>query len=589
MAEFDIFISYRRVGGFETAKHLYDLLRHEGYAVSFDIDTLREGKFNIALLSRIKMCQDFVLIVDPHAFDRTLDPHFNSEHDWLRQELSYALSLQKNIIPILLAGASFPEGLPDDIREVKFMNGPGYSKDYFDSFYSKLKSFLNSKPRGIELPILELSETDTPAENKAEIHIETDVDCAVFRYKEKILAAKCGEDNIVYLQKGRHRLTFVSNLFSDVREQIVIDIPSSDYSDFVDIQLLLRELDKIPFEVIENNGKYGCVDSQGSTRIPCIYDAIEDHFKYCGIACVLVGERWGVINKAGQFIVPPSYEDLGTPNDHGLILAIREDGKCGAINLKGQVIIPFQYETDRFTTLPYGSELTSFIKDEKYGFLDSMGNEAIPFIYDGCDDCGFQNELDVIWVEKDGKYGFINGKGETVIPFVYDLVYNGPSFYPGGFMWVKKDGKYGFINAKGETVISFDYDWVDDYDEITGLICAEKDGRFGFIDKTGKTIIPFVYEDAFGFSKNLAHVKRGGKVGFINDKGEVVIPFEYDEASRYLNGDVIKVCKDSRWGIVNMNGNMIIPCIYDDIAVYSYGIEVKEGEKWHPAGVQNSI
>lgn len=81
-------------------------------------------------------------------------------------------------------------------------------------------------------------------------------------------------------------------------------------------------------------------------------------------------------------------------------------------------------------------------------------------------------------------------------------------------MWVKKDGKYGFINAKGETVISFDYDWVDDYDEITGLICAEKDGRFGFIDKTGKTIIPFVYEDAFGFSKNLAHVKRGGQSRF---------------------------------------------------------------------------
>ena len=74
MAEFDIFISYRRVGGFETAKHLYDLLRHDGYAVSFDIDTLREGKFNVALLSRIKMCPDFVLIVDPHTFDRTLNP-----------------------------------------------------------------------------------------------------------------------------------------------------------------------------------------------------------------------------------------------------------------------------------------------------------------------------------------------------------------------------------------------------------------------------------------------------------------------------------------------------------------------------------
>ena len=40
---YDIFISYRRRGGFETAKHLYDLLTKDGYRVSFDIDTLRNG------------------------------------------------------------------------------------------------------------------------------------------------------------------------------------------------------------------------------------------------------------------------------------------------------------------------------------------------------------------------------------------------------------------------------------------------------------------------------------------------------------------------------------------------------------------
>ncbi len=39
--EFDIFISYRRDGGYETAKHLYDLLTRDGYKVSFDLDTLR--------------------------------------------------------------------------------------------------------------------------------------------------------------------------------------------------------------------------------------------------------------------------------------------------------------------------------------------------------------------------------------------------------------------------------------------------------------------------------------------------------------------------------------------------------------------
>ena len=37
--KYDIFISYRRKGGYETAKHLYDLFSKDGYRVSFDLDT----------------------------------------------------------------------------------------------------------------------------------------------------------------------------------------------------------------------------------------------------------------------------------------------------------------------------------------------------------------------------------------------------------------------------------------------------------------------------------------------------------------------------------------------------------------------
>ena len=36
--KYDIFISYRRDGGYDTAKHLNDLLVRDGYKVSFDID-----------------------------------------------------------------------------------------------------------------------------------------------------------------------------------------------------------------------------------------------------------------------------------------------------------------------------------------------------------------------------------------------------------------------------------------------------------------------------------------------------------------------------------------------------------------------
>lgn len=147
---YDIFISYRRDGDFETAKHLNDLLVRDGYTVSFDIDTLREGDFDDTLLRRIDQCVDFILVVDKHTFGRTLDPDFDPKKDWLRAELAYALKLRKNIIPLLLSGVEgFPSNLPIDVADVATKNGPEYNKYYFDEFYRRLKSFLHCVPRNM--------------------------------------------------------------------------------------------------------------------------------------------------------------------------------------------------------------------------------------------------------------------------------------------------------------------------------------------------------------------------------------------------------------------------------------------------------
>ena len=145
--KYDIFISYRREGGYDTAKHLNDLLVRDGYKVSFDIDTLRNGDFDTQLLSRIEECRDFILIVDQHAFDRTLDPKFDPKKDWLRCELAHALKLNKNIIPVFLSGVSgFPDGLPADIVNVVKKNGPEYNRYYFNDFYKTLKKrFLHKR------------------------------------------------------------------------------------------------------------------------------------------------------------------------------------------------------------------------------------------------------------------------------------------------------------------------------------------------------------------------------------------------------------------------------------------------------------
>lgn len=147
--KYDVFLSYRRKGGFETAKHLYDLLTKDGYRVCLDLNTLREGDFDKALLSRIDECKDFILIVDPNAFERCLNPDYDPKNDWLRQELAYALRQDKNIIPVLISGASFPDNLPPDISQIAYKHGPSYSLEYYDSFYGKLKSFLHTKRASI--------------------------------------------------------------------------------------------------------------------------------------------------------------------------------------------------------------------------------------------------------------------------------------------------------------------------------------------------------------------------------------------------------------------------------------------------------
>lgn len=144
----DIFISYRRKGGYETAKHLSDLLARDRYSVSFDIDTLRSGDFDTALLKIVDECTDFILIVEEHTFDNCIDPKFDIKKDWVRCELAHALKLNKNIIPVFITeNVEFPENLPEDISDVSKKNGLIRNMFYFEAFYEKLcNSFLKSKP-----------------------------------------------------------------------------------------------------------------------------------------------------------------------------------------------------------------------------------------------------------------------------------------------------------------------------------------------------------------------------------------------------------------------------------------------------------
>lgn len=222
---FDIFISYRREGGGATAGRINDMLTADGYSVSYDVDTLREGRFDKQLLERIEQCQDFILVVDKNCFVRTIDPNTDPQDDWLWQELSYALKLKKNVIPVLLAGADFPKQLPDDINSVRFHNGPKCVHEYFDSFYKKLKDQLHAFPR-IAKPTHSISGASTS--KLPNLKLKADADCVFYLDGEERAHLKAGIIQKFPLAPGEYELMFVSADNAKDRIEMEFEMPETD-------------------------------------------------------------------------------------------------------------------------------------------------------------------------------------------------------------------------------------------------------------------------------------------------------------------------------------------------------------------------
>lgn len=137
---YDVFISYRRSSS-ESAQLIATHLRAAGYRVFIDVENLRSGKFNEQLYWVIDQCKDFLVILPENALDRCKDPE-----DWVRKEVIYAMEKEKNIIPIMLSGFSWPEPMPDGMESLReYQAITTTSREYFDLSMERLKKYLKSR------------------------------------------------------------------------------------------------------------------------------------------------------------------------------------------------------------------------------------------------------------------------------------------------------------------------------------------------------------------------------------------------------------------------------------------------------------
>lgn len=112
--KYDIFISYRRVGGAQYARILQLMLTQRGYKVFLDYDELTDGKFGDHIQEAIKDAQIFMLVLSKEALVRC-----KNEGDWVRREIQLAIQEGKHIVPINPDNSfdGVPDDIPNDIKE----------------------------------------------------------------------------------------------------------------------------------------------------------------------------------------------------------------------------------------------------------------------------------------------------------------------------------------------------------------------------------------------------------------------------------------------------------------------------------------
>lgn len=156
-----------------------------------------------------------VVCSNPEFLDKDRSPYVYSEWHTFTEEIRSGRK-KGNIMTILTNNVKIKD-LPIALRN---------SQSFPLSDYSTILTYLD---HGFLVSPQTVSEV--------EIHIDTDSDCKVLRFHKEILIAKAGEDNVISLRPGKHKLEFVSIENENVKINEIIEVNSGVYSDFLEIAL----------------------------------------------------------------------------------------------------------------------------------------------------------------------------------------------------------------------------------------------------------------------------------------------------------------------------------------------------------------
>lgn len=387
------------------------------------------------------------------------------------------------------------------------------------------------------------------------------------------------------------------------------------------------------------SGKWGYEDATGNLVIKHEFNGASEFDE--GVAHVLCGKKYGLINESGQYLLKPEYDLIAPFNSFGLA-QVTKGKKTGFVSRQGIIVIPVQYDfagdfnSEGIVWVNAGGRIKKDATDVtggKFSLLRSDGSNLL------------DAEYAKVGTFAPYTYTYTEAQKEKMSATERQLTEGARYHYwrrvSYGFrpgqpirlsslgLWASHnaDGTYNAVfDTDGKVVVKADkFKYVNRPSEGISSVVLD-DGRYNFLDvATGSLLFAETIEDAWAFHngycvgtrRNLqyvfdkvgkqcsagytriypandgVHVVRNGsdKYGLIRESGEVILSPENYSVYPFVGGaSWVKPSSRSKAGYVGCDGRWIIPAAYDRGEPFDgdYAI-VSSGGKWGLVDKANEV
>ncbi|MFT7054833.1 MAG: hypothetical protein ACJAR3_000460 [Roseivirga sp.] len=266
----------------------------------------------------------------------------------------------------------------------------------------------------------------------------------------------------------------------------------------------ITKLDNNTLSVSNTENLAALVSTKGVMMSDFIYETLlrydENTFK------IRFKNKEGLIDKAGNEIIPPKYKAFEYKNNNPQVLPFsdwtitKETGNSHIINHDNVWILG---PTIAVQTDDYAGIIDS---NRSYAF----GQPLATFTH---------SSSELIALNFSGRYGVLNYEGIQVLPNMYDSI----QFYPKALFAATNSSsktEWQAFSPSGQSISQYSYETVLPFGD---LIIAQKNGKYGLLSSEGFEQSPFIFDSIGDFNNELAVAKYQNQLGVIKPNGNWLI------------------------------------------------------------------